>query len=175
MQTHISSNGRKIHVGQRYRHFKGGEYVVLAVAVHSETQEPLVIYQRADQAATCARPLEMFLSLVDVQKYPEATQKYRFECISESEQIDSEEPSTSSNAVNHPSHYQGKRECIEVMRKMFGDDAVRGFCKCNSFKYRFRSGAKEGNPTEQDIAKAEWYEEYLFKMDNEYTEKENLK
>lgn len=43
-------------------------------------------------------------------------------------------------AVNHPEHYQGKHECIEVMRAMFGDEAVVAFCRCNSFKYRFRAG-----------------------------------
>ena len=71
--------------------------------------------------------------------------------------------------VDHPSHYQseGGHECIDVMRKMFGDTAVRGFCKCNAYKYRFRAGRKKGNSTEQDIKKAEWYEDYLFKMDEE--------
>jgi hypothetical protein len=29
----------------RYRHFKGGEYRVLYLAKHSETQEPMVVYQ----------------------------------------------------------------------------------------------------------------------------------
>ena len=29
----------------RYRHFKGGEYEVLAVATHSETHEPMVVYR----------------------------------------------------------------------------------------------------------------------------------
>ena len=29
----------------RYRHFKGGEYEVLGVASHSETQEPMVVYR----------------------------------------------------------------------------------------------------------------------------------
>ena len=29
----------------RYRHFKGGEYEVLHIARHSETDEPLVIYR----------------------------------------------------------------------------------------------------------------------------------
>lgn len=70
----------------------------------------------------------------------------------------------SEQAVNHPEHYQGKHECIEVMRAMFGDEAVAGFCRCNSFKYRFRAGNKDGNTYEQDIAKAEWYENYLIEM-----------
>ena len=29
----------------RYRHFKGNEYRVLGVARHSETMEPMVVYQ----------------------------------------------------------------------------------------------------------------------------------
>lgn len=65
-------------------------------------------------------------------------------------------------AVNHPQHYQGKHECIEVMRHMFGDSAVRAFCRCNAFKYRFRSRMKNG---EEDVKKAEWYEDYLIQMD----------
>lgn len=67
----------------------------------------------------------------------------------------------SGEAVNHPAHYQGKHECIEIMRHMFGDSAVRAFCKCNAFKYRFRSNRKNGD---EDIKKAEWYEDYLINM-----------
>lgn len=70
-----------------------------------------------------------------------------------------------SDNVNHPKHYQGKHECIDIMRVLFGDEAVKGFCKCNAFKYRFRAGRKEENTAEQDIQKAEWYEEYLMKME----------
>ena len=66
------------------------------------------------------------------------------------------------NNVNHPAHYSGKHECIEIMRIMFGDEAVKAFCRCNSFKYRFRAARKNGD---EDIAKAEWYEEYLFNME----------
>lgn len=69
-----------------------------------------------------------------------------------------------SNNVNHPAHYSGKHECIEVMRAVFGDEAIAAFCRCNSFKYRFRAGNKDGNTYEQDIAKAEWYENYLIEM-----------
>lgn len=67
----------------------------------------------------------------------------------------------SSEAVNHPAHYQGKNECIDVMRAMFGDYDVAAFCKCNAFKYRFRAKMKNGD---EDIKKAEWYEDYLIKM-----------
>jgi hypothetical protein len=70
-----------------------------------------------------------------------------------------------SDNVDHPSHYQGKNECIDVMLAMFGVEAVKGFCKCNAYKYRFRAGQKEGNSAEQDIEKAEWYETYLMGLE----------
>lgn len=70
------------------------------------------------------------------------------------------------DAVNHPEHYQGPNECIDVMRAMFGDSAVMAFCKCNAFKYRFRSGMKNGD---EDVKKAEWYETYLINMQKENT------
>jgi len=66
--------------------------------------------------------------------------------------------------VNHPSHYQGANECIDVIRAMFGDNAVRHFCMCNAYKYRFRSYGKN---KEEDIKKAEWYETYLINMGKE--------
>lgn len=68
------------------------------------------------------------------------------------------------NSVNHPAHYSGKHECIEIMRVMFGDEAVKAFCRCNSFKYRFRADRKNGA---EDIRKAEWYEDYLFRSKHE--------
>ena len=61
--------------------------------------------------------------------------------------------------VNHPDHYKKDgKECIDVMLEDFGKDAVVAFCKLNAFKYRWRAGMKEGNSSEQDLAKAEWYE-----------------
>lgn len=75
-----------------------------------------------------------------------------------------------SDNVNHPSHYQGKHECIDIMRMLYGDEAVKAFCRCNSFKYRFRAGKKHGEAGAQDLAKAEWYEDYLFRMNEDYFE-----
>lgn len=65
--------------------------------------------------------------------------------------------------VNHPAHYQGKNECIDVMEVMFGRGAVIDFCRCNAFKYRFRADKKNG---EEDIQKAEWYETKLMDLLN---------
>jgi len=50
----------------RYRHFKGGEYEVLAVATHSETHEPLVVYRPLyNDTGWWVRPLAMFLATVE--------------------------------------------------------------------------------------------------------------
>lgn len=69
-----------------------------------------------------------------------------------------------SDNVSHPSHYAGPHECIDLMKALFGKDDVMAFCKCNSFKYRFRAGRKEGSPAEEDLKKAEFYEDLLIEM-----------
>ncbi len=68
---------RKIKIGAIYRHFKGDYVYVIGISKHSESLEDLVIYNHNNKL--WVRPVDMFLSEVDHEKYPDIKQKYRFE------------------------------------------------------------------------------------------------
>lgn len=52
----------------RYRHYKGGEYEVLGVARHSESDELLVVYRCLyDNNSLWVRPLSMFVEKIIVE------------------------------------------------------------------------------------------------------------
>lgn len=71
---------RKIEPLRPYRHFKGRLYYVHSVGEHSETGEVMVTYQALyPPYKFYIRPLEMFVSKVDFNKYPDVKQEYRFE------------------------------------------------------------------------------------------------
>lgn len=82
---------RLFQVGQVVRHFKrqwadekttAYLYRIVGFATHTETEEELVIYEALyEPFITSARPVHMFCSEVDHEKYPYATQKYRFEAV----------------------------------------------------------------------------------------------
>ncbi|MBA2113190.1 DUF1653 domain-containing protein [Bremerella alba] len=51
----------------RYRHYKGPMYVVLGIARHSETEEPLVVYRKDyGDKSLWVRPLAMFMESVSI-------------------------------------------------------------------------------------------------------------
>lgn len=80
---------REFKPNQIVRHFKRETvdptsmdylYRIVDVAIHSESKEKYMVYQGLyGNCETYIRPLEMFMSEVDHEKYPNIKQKYRFE------------------------------------------------------------------------------------------------
>lgn len=71
---------QELQIGRVYRHFKGDYYLVEGLAHDSESGVPCVIYRKLyGDGGLWVRPLEMFLSRVDREKYPEVRQEYRFQ------------------------------------------------------------------------------------------------
>lgn len=57
----------EIKIGGIYRHYKNKEYKVLALAIHTETLEKMVVYQALyGEEAVWVRPLAMFMEMVEI-------------------------------------------------------------------------------------------------------------
>jgi hypothetical protein len=57
---------KDLELGALYKHYKGTKVKVISEALHSETQEPMVVYIHLENGVTWVRPKEMFLGNVTV-------------------------------------------------------------------------------------------------------------
>ena len=123
-----------------YKHFKGNLYQIAAVAEHTETGELLVIYQALyGEFKTYARPLKMFVSRVDREKYPDVTQEFRFELQgpeAERQQVESEPDQGKSSAVKSSGSGHGGWMSEPTEGELTLDPMVLEFLDADSYEQR---------------------------------------
>lgn len=104
-----------------YRHFKGMQYQILSIATHSETSEQMVVYQQLYAPfGVYVRPLAMFMSKVDKEKYPQIQQEYRFERVQESA-CEMNVVQSSQQAVEHEKVLQQSDVYAETVTKVVSE------------------------------------------------------
>ena len=140
---------------EMYRHFKGNIYQIRCLAKHSETGEMMVVYQAMyDTFQIYVRPLAMFMEEVDVEKYPDARQQYRFELLQDSELVFGsqaaeetisrlqavEETISGLQAVEEPvkesNEGSGGTENAEEMQQLNIDPLVMEFLEADTYEQR---------------------------------------
>ena len=74
---------KEVKINGIYKHFKGHIIKVICIVKNTENMEDMVIYHHIENNEYWTRPLSMFISEVDHEKYPDIKQKYRFELVGE--------------------------------------------------------------------------------------------
>ncbi len=98
--------------GEIYKHFKGNLYEVMAIAKYTETMEDMVVYREVNGEMTYVRPLEMFVSKVDKEKYPEVLQVYRFELQDEKANLSIMDFLDLSTTTEKIQYLESMRDCM---------------------------------------------------------------
>lgn len=116
---------------ERYKHFKGNCYQILAIAKHAEDATEQVVYQALYPPFTIyVRPLSLFMSEVDREKYPSATQRYRFELMSDEETVpearmEAPGPVSETETSGSTAGENGGAVSAESMREQTADETAQ--------------------------------------------------
>ena len=123
--------------GQIYRHFKGHLYQIVAIARHSETLEALVIYQALyGDFQVYARPLHMFMSEVDKEKYSDVKQRERFELVRVANEITMDEVYAETEEMVSPVEELAERQTAPEVLQL--DAGVEEFLDADSYEEKMR-------------------------------------
>ncbi len=57
-----------IEPGQVYKHYKGGMYEIISAAIHTETNEYLIVYKSLEDNRVWCRPHHMFTEVLNVSE-----------------------------------------------------------------------------------------------------------
>ena len=138
--------------GELYRHFKNKLYQIITVAQHSETGEKLVIYQALyGDFKTYARPLDMFVSNVDHEKYPDAGQVYRFEKVEPEQKTEPEQKAESEQKAG------SEQKAVTQQKDGYGNtDSYAGSQEISQENY---DNAEQINPGLLEFLDAETFDE----------------
>lgn len=138
--------------GELYRHFKNKLYQIITVAQHSETGEKLVIYQALyGDFKTYARPLDMFVSKVDHEKYPDVGQVYRFEKVVPEQKAEPEQKAGSEQKV--------EPEQKAVTQQKDGCGNTDSYAGSQEISQENNDNAEQINPGLLEFLDAETFEE----------------
>lgn len=131
---------------ERYRHFKGNCYQIIAIAKSSEDASEQVVYQALYPPFDIyVRPLSMFMSEVDRVKYPAVTQRYRFELVSgEDEEQKTEAP---ENAAADTSESTAKEPDMEGLI----DEDVLAFLDADTYEQKLNIFSSLHNKVTQEM------------------------
>ncbi len=107
--------------GEIYKHFKGNLYEIVTIAEHSETGEELVIYQALyGEGKIYARPVSDFVVKLPKEKYPEASQEYRF--VLQDVKEESVDPLVME--FLDAGTYEERLELLDKMKETITDDMI---------------------------------------------------
>lgn len=129
--------------GQLYKHFKGNLYQIITVAEHTETAERMVVYQALyGDFRAYVRPLEMFMSQVDRDKYPEAAQKYRFELLTTMADSQAVQPSPAATELSSAPKQVSQPDIFKAESQTSAtpqiDEGILAFLDAHSYEERLR-------------------------------------
>ena len=145
--------------GMIYRHFKGSYYRIICIARDSGTLAEMVVYEnRDDSGKKFVRPLSEFMSEVDLGKYPDCGQKYRFEEVAAKAGAPPEEErkevSEDLMAFLDAEGNEAKLDVLQRIRLRLNDDII------NAIALSLDTEVREGSIAER----YEEIKEYLLTM-----------